>query len=358
MVRDFEGPTAFSSGPALITALDSQPCFFSTWGEFGKTLRLMSDDGAQSHWQTLLRVFLDVYSRSGKGKSIGTSAYADAERNTKNARAPAVTIIGDSTPECFFGALTESSVSDGLVPRLVVVQHRGRRPDRNLNAGGLPSPDLVNRVATLAGLAIRWRDTHYYHQVQQTEGARAILDAFDTEATDHINSRLSDVHSQLWNRAHLNALKLACIIAVGVNPSNPVIEEEDARWAIDFIRPSVATVLGPFSKGEVGGNDASKTEAFVIDHINQFFKMSATKRARDGSIPNAARVGMAVPFAYLKDKANRSPLFKGRDGLLETILRKLVTSDLVSQLSTEMAKKNFKSRGGQYFVKGSEWRGP
>jgi hypothetical protein len=220
----------------------------------------------------------------------------------------------------------------------------------------LPPPDLVRDVTTLAALAIRWSGEWRHYQVQQTDGARAILDAFDREADDCVNVRVSDVHSQLWNRAHLNALKLACVIAVGVNPSNPAIEEEDARWAIEFIRRSVATVFGPFSKGEVGGNDASKTEAFVIDHIHQFFKMSATKRAKDGSIPNAARVGMAVPFAYLDDKAKRSPLFKGRESLLESILRKMVKSDLLNQLSAEVAKKNFKSRGGLYFVKGSEWR--
>jgi len=34
----------------------------------------------------------------------------------------------------------------------------------------------------------------------------------------------------------------------------------------------------------------------------------------------------------------------------------MVKSDLLSQLSSEVAKKNFKSRGGQYVVKGSEWR--
>jgi hypothetical protein len=113
MVEEFKGPTAFSSGPALIKALDSQSCFFSTWGEFGKTLQRISGDKAASHEQSLLRALLDVYSRSGKGKSIGVNAYADVERNTRDAKSPAVTIVGDSTPECFFGALTESSISDG-----------------------------------------------------------------------------------------------------------------------------------------------------------------------------------------------------------------------------------------------------
>lgn len=94
---DFLGPAKFASGPALVKHFGKYPCFVSIMGEFGETIRQMTNPRGSPADQTLRQVMLDVYAKSGWGQSLRMSVYSDAEKNTSEVASPALTILSPMT---------------------------------------------------------------------------------------------------------------------------------------------------------------------------------------------------------------------------------------------------------------------
>lgn len=216
MIDDFIGPSAFASGQGLIRVLDSRPCFVSLLGEFGLTLQALSDPRAPAAIAVLRKILLDLYNKSGWNQMLGATAYSDQEKNTKTVHAPSVTILAESTPETFYDKIDLSDIADGLIPRFQVIEYTGKRQPRNRNAGSPPPQSLVSAFANLCSAALTSQSNNTCSAVQTTGDALALLDAFDIMADAKINNGAHSSEAQLWNRAHLKALKLAGVIAVGV----------------------------------------------------------------------------------------------------------------------------------------------
>jgi hypothetical protein len=361
LVLQFEGPTAFASGPALIKRLAKQPCFYSQLGEFGHTLRRIAGDGATSAEQSLKRVLLDIYSRSGRDKSVGVSAYSEEEKNTVNVMAPAVTIIGESTPDVFFDSLNESQVSDGLVPRLLVIQYKGGRPPRNRLAGRPPDSDLVRDVAELVAISLKFERENTFVQVTQTPEAQAILDQFDADVDAKMDAAgANDNQRQLWNRAHLMALKLSTLVAVGCHPGYPVVDVVHARWAIALVERSVMTVLGQFKSGHVGGNVESRAEEDMRRAIKKFLDMTPEERTKDTRIPQSMRnqgKEKFIPYAFLAKNTQQLAAFKRRPGMVDSTLKGMVKSGLLSPVLDRNIRASLKVRPTtEVYTLGENWR--
>jgi len=73
-----------------------------------------------------------------------------------------------------------------------------------------------------------------------------------------MNGSKQEVEVQCWNRAHLKSLKLAALIAVGINPHQPLVTAEVAQWAIDFVVRDVELVVERFREGDVGQGDSKQ----------------------------------------------------------------------------------------------------
>lgn len=352
MVDRFVGPTSFASGQALVKHFEGQPCFYSMLDEFGHTLKRITMPKAFGAEKELHRELLSLYSRSGPEGTIGVQAYSDKERNTPAVRAPSLTIIGESTPEVFFDCLDSALVQDGLVPRLLVSEYTGIRPSRNRNAGGKPDSRLVRQFEELVTIALSAEQNNSIAKVGLSGDAEALLDVFDKESDNHINSG-STAEVQLWNRAHLNALKVASVIAVGCNPHQPVANLEHAQWAMDFVRRSVHTVQSRFDKGEVGGGDGAKAEAAIRTAVTDFLSMSPQKR-ETYKTPKVLQTGKIIPYSYLYAKLKRVQPFKSNQRILEETLKTLIEAGVLQQLPPPQVREQFKLNNKAYCV-GQSW---
>jgi len=290
--------------------------------------------------------------------SLETGGNSDREKNTAVVAAPSVTIVGDSTPSVFFECLDEANVADGLVPRFLVVEYTGDRPPTNPDAGEPPSKALVDGVVTLAAIVQKMAAQQQFIQVGHTPEADALLGEFDARVDNIINiAGREEVIRQAWNRAYLNVLKVASLIAVGTSPSRPVVTEEHARWAITLVERSVHTILNRFDRGEVGGGDASKAEARVRQAIEKSLRLKPEQRAKDElRIPLAMREGPYIPFSYLSNEVKRVQPFKDKSHLLKATLEEMVKSALLIKLTTSEAQSRFKVRTGDVFTLGPEWK--
>jgi hypothetical protein len=84
--------------------------------------------------------------------------------------------------------------------------------------------------------------------------AAQLFEDFDRYCDDQINSDNSrEVSRHMWNRAHIKAMKLAGLVAVGIAPYNPVVDRDCAQWATDIVARDVLNIIGRFERGDVGG---------------------------------------------------------------------------------------------------------
>jgi len=348
MVSQFIGPTSFASGQALVKRFDEQPCFYSVLDEFGHTLKRITTPKASGAEQALHKELLSLYSHSGPDGGTGVQAYSDREKNTAVVQAPSLTIIGESTPDVFYGCLDSALVQDGLVPRLLVVEYTGKRPPKNRRAGSKPDAMLVERFTDLVTVAINAGQSNRFAKVELSGESEVLLDSFDIECDDHINNG-NAAEVQLWNRAHLNALKVASVITVGCCPYHPTVSVEHASWAIEFVRRSVHSVQSRFDKGEVGGGAGAKAESAIRTAFKDFLMMPPAKRATYKT-PKAFLSSEVIPYSYLYAKLKRVQPFKTDRRILEETLKTLIEAGVIQQLPSLQVREKFKSQSKAYCV--------
>lgn len=234
----FIGPAHFASGQALVKTFQDRPCFMSVLGEFGHRLQAMAHPRANSAEKTLMAAMLDIFGKSGWGQMLRPSVYSDKEKNTALVHAPAMTILGEAEPEGFFASLDENTISSGFLPRFLVIEYRGERPRRNRNAWAAPPADLVTKVSDLCTNVLSMEQGATCAVVGIEVDALRMLDKFDEFADEQMRGS-SLVTQLLWNRGHLKALRLAALVAVGVNPYAPTVTQDIALWAIDMVRADI-----------------------------------------------------------------------------------------------------------------------
>lgn len=356
MVDQFVGPSAFASGQSLIRVLDKQPCFLSILGEFGLTLQQLCDPRANSAQVMLKKVLLDLYAKSGWNKILRPSVYADVEKNTNAIQAPNVTILGESTPDTFYSGLDQTHISEGLIPRFSIVEYTGPRPARNTNANGPPPEHLVEAVGDLVATCITMGNNYTCAPVQMDSSAVHSLDAFDRYCDTKINNAQGDIDMQLWNRAHLKALKLAALIAVGVSVHNPVITKEIAEWAILFVKQDVAIITTRFASGEVGIGEHRFEESIRLA-VKDFLSFIPDQKLKY-QCPKALLDKDIVPFGYLRRRLRMQTSFKndrrGPARAIEESLVDLCKADILQLIPASQAQVEFGVRS-ELYIKGRSW---
>jgi hypothetical protein len=356
MCDSFIGPAAFASGQALIRVLDDRPCFVSILGEFGLTLQQLCDSRAPAPTVMLKKVLLDLYAKSGFTKILRPSVYSDTEKNTKLIQAPNVTILGESTPEEFYDGLDHAHILAGLIPRFSVIEYSGPRPELNERAGSPPGEGLLEDTVRLLTIALTTRQNTTCAPVQLDSDATSLMRAFERFTTDSINDTSNDIERNLWNRAHLKALKLSALIAVGCNPEQPIVDRQCAEWALAFINKEVRLMIRKFGTGDIGSGEA-KQEFDIKWAIIDYLKMTSDEREAY-STPAALLREPIIPFHYLRRRTRMRKSFKddrrGAGTALKMMLEAMVEDETLQQLSTSQARDLFKCNS-PLFIKGPNW---
>lgn len=350
MIDQFIGPAAFASGQALIKVLNEKPCFVSVLGEFGVTLHQISDYRAHSSEKMLKKVLLDLYAKSGWNKMLRSSVYSDTEKNTKIVHAPAVTIFGESNPDTFYDGLDVSHISEGLIPRFSIVEYTGKRPARNKHPNVPPTDNLAQHFSDLVASSLTISNGNNVVEVQMDRASQYLMDSFDHMADKMINEESNHkVAIELWNRAHLKALKLAALLAVGVNHINPVVTEDLALWAVEFIRQEISGVTKRFMTGDIGLGD-SKQHIDLKKAIEVYLEKKDIKGVfcRNGIIPYQFLVRrLASNPSYRMDKI-------GATQALKRNIQSFIDSGMLVQIAPQVILEKYKSTGICYGV-GSNW---
>jgi hypothetical protein len=317
-LSEYIGPGEFSSGQALLKQFGRSRSFVSILGEFGLTMKRLTHPRASSAEIMLRRVLLDLYDMSGQGQLLQPMVYSDAAKNTEATESPAITILCESTPETIYGQLDESLIADGLLPRFLTVTYAGPRPKQSVtHYAALPTSDMMHRFAALFQKVAYLNSHNAVEHVQVAADAHAFIGPqgeVDTYADDQINApgQLSAV-SELWNRAHLKALKLAALVAVGENPEAPMVTLANAHWAYGIVKAGIEDLAHRFEAGEVG--DQSRSETVQVQKVREVCLDYMTKPWAEISKYNVGRPEYherrIIPWSYLAKRLSNVAAFKG-----------------------------------------------
>lgn len=360
-VMNFRGPGRFASGQGMLAALSEWPCFVSMLGEFGHTLREICDPKNNSKAVTLIeQVLLNIYGLTGWNCDLDPTVHADASKNSKIIRAPNLTILGDTTPEVLFDQLNETHAASGLLPRITILEYKGPRPLKNRGAGVEPSASLLARLNDLVIIGANncnQKGTQLpATPIEFDSTGKALLDGFDDEC-DGLMDDGTPIAKQLWARAHLKALKLAGLVAVGCNKDAPTVDAVIAAWAIDFVKREICSTVSRFDHGRVGAGEGRQEEA-VRKLVNDFLKMKPAQRASMG-IPKFL-TGNAIPLRVFQLRLAPLKAFAdhraGGRKAVELCLASLVQQEVLQRIAPEQVKQEFGSATPAW-IKGPAWRG-
>lgn len=360
-IQDFRGPGEISSPQALIRHMDAgHTSFVSTVGEFGLFFKQMTMPNAPTNLVGLRRLLLDLYNKSGKGQMIKPTITADKAKNTKAILSPAISVLGESTPIKFYEALSEDMIAEGWLPRWLIIEYRGDRSEPNWHHSTVKPPQgLVDKIASLCCNVATINSQNNVIDIGFTaEGNKAQL-AYYYFCHNQINSSTASVRTELWNRAHFKVLKLSALVAVGINPYDPIICENCVNWAIRIVNKDCKNIIKRFEIGDVGGDaDESQQIVKMTEYITEFVSKpfnSFTKTIRSLSKIGLYHSEKIVPYSYLHKRAVQVKTFKedklGATGAIKKTIKSLIETDDIALLPAAERKRLFDSTSPCYIIK-------
>lgn len=354
---DFIGPAAIASPQALAKHLANTavPSFVSILGEFGLTMQQMANPKAPAHLMGLRQILLDLYGKSGRNGELRPSIYSDKEKNTKAVQSPAFSIIGESTPESFYEGASERVITDGLLPRFTMIEYRGKRPPLQTNRSEVPPQELIGRMATICAHALMLNSQGQVQDVALSELAQLMFEEFDSECDANINSATNEVTRHLWNRAHIKALKLAALVAVGCDYINPVVTPQVAMWAIQIEKANVRNLLTRFESGDVGEHSTEDVRIKrVIDAFNAYIN-TPWSELRNYDVKGFLHEQRIVTYTYLHRRLCNTRPFKKENSLqpsdhLKRALKTLIDRGDVVEIGRPQMMKEHQFNGIAYML--------
>lgn len=348
MVDQFRGPSTFASAPAIAKSLVDKPCQFVILGEFGIWLSDLCGQHIGGPNPLLRRALLDLYHKSGWSQMLMGTEYSDITKNAQAVVAPALTILGESTPDSFFDCLNENMVASGLLPRFLVIEYQGNRVGLNPSCGFEPPENLVSSMANLAARVLQTASNNTCVNVALSAQASQVSQDFEVYTTQLVNENKSSGAAEMWNRAHIKALRLAGLNAVATNPDQPVICPQGLSWAINVVLHDVNSVLSRFNSGDIGeGNAKQLAELRAI--VKDYYVKKPAASYRCSEVLHKAKV---ITYAYLQQKTcTKASFSKTKIGATESLrlaLKVLTDSGELQEIPTAIMHSKYRTQQKAY----------
>lgn len=299
--RDFFMFEEMASGPALVKNLKDKTSVLLVEGEFGHKVKFMSIDKS-GPFATLRGQLTKLYSKSGVMSAAGGIAYSNRDNDVKlSGGRVAFSLVGDTTPGTFYEALSSSMMADGFLSRFLIIEYDGDRPPENENRiwpdssfAGWASGLIFSAAQARPPMPVDWSSESW-----------EMRKAFERECDQEVNSTDDESRRQLWSRAGLKVMKIACLLAVADNYAAPQVSVEHMNWALDLVRRNILLMGRRLDTGDIGTDDDARERKLV-----RIFRDFLTEPLKPSyKIPEAMRENGIIPRSYIQIRVAKSPAF-------------------------------------------------
>lgn len=348
-VTDMVNAYSYSSGPALLKAAgEGVRCSVTFASEFGRLLLRMANE-RDLPAQALRTVLTELYSKSGPHDVVGDLRYSDAAKRVTINGAVALSVVGETTPDTLYSAVTASMAADGFLSRVQCVPMPDQRGDYSYEAeAGVAVPaELLKCLQELATHAVTLLGRNLYMQVTADPEAADWLDGYRHTCGVHMEGAPTELLRSLHNRAHLKALKYASLMAVLENPVQPVVTVPMVLWACGFADRGVSYLTARAAEGDLGSGDKARQQ-----YVTKLIRRWLTDALLDTA--GLARVGI-VTRKYLQQRTsdvaafNRHPT-QGATLLLDHTLRAMCDAGYLVECDKAKIGEQYGYQGRCYRV--------
>lgn len=328
------GPARIMSASALREVLEANNSINCQIDEFGGFVRDITDRKAGSHQRAISTDLRDYYSASS------TFFEGAAYRGTPPKRIynPMLNIHGTSTPEQFWSAMSSASAEDGLLPRLILFHVTGKKPPtvvperdvRNvphtllMRMADVAGIDVAKQRGNLSGIATPAVTGKKPYVIPWTEDALGIFRSVK-ETIDEKEGAVAAESQPFVRRIIENAIKLAMIASVGIDPKRPMITEAVFEWAVAVAWTCAAAMLA-----EVAERLSDNQREANYKKIEALIRKSGAKGITEGRLADRCKaIDGWQRDEILKDldKTGRVSLMEGPKGKSGRPMRRLVWVD-------------------------------
>lgn len=256
-----------ASGQGLEDALADSRGMLSEVDEIAHTLQAANAPGAPAHQVELARNYLVLFSASAhryhcRVRANGKPGVTATPRSIAN---PCLSLLGFSTPEKLGEALGVSSIEDGLLGRMLLIEGRPGVEQR-LQKHAFTLPDALARYKDVFTPSLGTGE-HAEVVVQWGAGVEARFAVLVREFSFGVSR--SPFTRALQARSYEKVERIAGVLAVFDAPGNPVISLEHVAWAEAFVKASNEALVRfageRMHSGQVQAN-AAKVLA-IVDRI-------------------------------------------------------------------------------------------
>jgi hypothetical protein len=314
----------FVSGPALHKALLREPGFLYLAGEFGRKLKRMAAP-RDTPMQDLRTTMTDAWNKD----YLSGKSYSKVEDSMLGVARPALSFLGETTPNTFYESLTQDMLADGFMSRFLVIEYQGDRPDTNHARSVELEPEELPRLQEILMRAMAYQNLLNCPDptvVQyQNLDAEEKLAHFELECADAIRAAGNDESQRMmWNRGHIKALQIAALLAIADDPANPKIHLGHATWGITLVRKDIAVFKSRLLGGDIGAGDHAR-ESKLFSLIRKYFTEPVGKGYM---VPAGMKEAGIIPRRYLQMSTSKTASFVnhigGAPGALKITLNTLV----------------------------------
>lgn len=330
-IHSYVNFTDFASGPALVKAVAQHTSFINITGEWGRKLKRLADDGRDGPMQQLRTVMTNLYQKSGPTSVVGGLTYSNQEQNVASISGVAYSMIGETTPGTLYESLTNSMMEDGFLSRFTIVEYDGDRPPLNPDVVQHLPDDLVEWLTQLLLRADDLIKRFAPCTITMDSRSKVRFDEFDKQCDKEINSTDDERWRQMWNRAHLKALRIAGILAAADNFVKPVVNIDHTKWAIDLIMSDIGIMRRRIEDGDVGLDDNAR-ESKVLAVIRNFLTNTIPDSYR---IPKEMQQNGVIPKRYIHLRCSRLACFTnhrmGASIAIDNVIKSLIDSGYIAE---------------------------
>lgn len=340
--NSFLGPVRFTGPRAVYNSLEqgrSQVCVFT---EAGLLLNSKAGDG-----DGLKRVLLGLYTKSGKNKFSGTEMYSEHDKGVKSLRAPALTIINESTPDMLLSVFRKGDgLKTGDIPRQLIYRITGAKPDANrrhyLSSISEGSLDKIKHLISKCAAVQSSEDPLAWDMIPAKE-----VDA-DMLATEQYyidmqndNRQSNTTKYAMSTRAYYKAVRLAAIASV-FNHFDLEIHMEEWLWAKEMISYEMDG-LSHFFQGGMGDPISDIVSRYAIPCISRI--LNDRLNVRSGLSRKEHKAGKFKLYEFTQALKNTQEVIELSDTsgfVLKSGAQKLVdymmSNDIILQCINTRAK--------------------
>lgn len=347
---DLIGGSGYTSAGAVYSALLKHPAHVVTIDEMGKLLKMSRAKG-QANTEAAIDKLIEAFGRQDgilrpPTYSTMTLSKAQASGTERIVHNPAITLLGATTPATFYENLTDDLVKDGFLGRCIVVESRQPRQLTRFVDRTDPPPRIIDWCKAVHVSAVKGGNLSDVPMSEMpanvvalpfSEACRSMMDAFEVELNDAKDANEAEGLDVLLGRTLEKAMKLAMIVAKGMDIKAREVLPEHLQWAIEYVRYYDVALTRAVRRERI----ASQTDGDIKRAIN--FIRNARKYKDDKRYGRVCEAGGLPHSKLLKLMAMPAKQFKD---LMDTA----VEAGTLTRSETHVALSTFGYAGEVYFM--------